>query len=223
MNLRILVFIIISIGFNNLLIGQNIELFGGVSTNKFYDREEQNPHYTSSYIAKTGFNTEMAIDSVDWDGLHVRFSVGFERYSSDVDVYSGGLGGADHIIAQIDKSILSFGFYPANFKILKIIDLNAGLKFSYLLSESYSGSFNTWTYGGGGYTVDLQEQFSSISNKVGFGITSRVAMDFKIATNLVISPQFGYYFGFASEIDDFATTARAQRYYYNIGIQKKIK
>ncbi|MBT8194857.1 MAG: outer membrane beta-barrel protein [Bacteroidia bacterium] len=186
----------------NFSQAQNIEVFGGVVMNQYYDNEDQNPRYSSDYSSRAGFNTEIAIDSLNWDSLHVRFSVGFERYSSDLEIANNGT--YEKVI--FNKSVLTFAVYPANFKFFDMIDFNAGLKYSLHLSDSYTGI----------------EKSEIKSTKMNLGISARLAFDFNISNELVFSPQLGYFFGFGSELDGLVKEARTNRYYINIGLQKKL-
>jgi len=204
------------------VFGQNIELFGGLNTNNFYDRENEG-HYQSSYNSGSGYSFGLAIDSIRADWMTLRLSLKFDKYSGNLTASDGGLGGGYTTTAEIDKSLISLGVFPLNFRIFKRIDLNIGFEISKQISESYKGISNGWLMGEPNWSYDLQERYNKYSNSINFGLSARLAYNLQINESITISPQYTFYFGLTKEFIEFPEATKSIRHFIGIGIKKRLK
>jgi hypothetical protein len=205
------------------LFGQKIELFGGQNRNIFFDSGQASGHFNSSYNSGLGFIAGIGVDSVKVDWMTMQFRLQFEKYSGELKASDGGLGGGNSTQALIDKSIITLGLFPLNFRILKSIDLNFGLEISRLLDEYFNGTTGGWMMGKPNWSENLQDKYSRFSSLTYFGIRSRISYDFLLTQSIFISPQFSYYHGLSREFDEFPQQTRSRRYSFGIGFKKEIK
>jgi len=202
---------------------QNIEIIGGLNKNNFFDFKKELGHYISSYNSDYGYTIQVGIENIKVDGLKLRFTLGYDRYSGELTVSDGGIGGGYTIDAKISKSVISLGVFPLNFKIIKHIDLNFGLELSGLIKENLSGTISGWVLGQPNWGYDLNENYNRLSSMAYFGLRGRIAYDFNISDKLAISPQYSYYLGLSDEFHEYAKATKSMRHYFCIGIQRKIK
>lgn len=205
------------------LFGQKIELFGGQNRNTFFDSGQTSGHFNSSYNSGLGFIAGIGLDSVKVDWMTMQFTLQFEKYSGELKASDGGLGGGNSTQASIDKSIITLGVFPLNFRILKSINLNFGLEISRLIDESFIGTTGGWMMGKPNWSENLQDKYSRYSSLTYFGIRSRISYDFLLTQSIFISPQFSYYHGLSREFDEFPQQTRSRRYSFGIGLKKEIE
>jgi hypothetical protein len=202
---------------------QKVEIIGGLNKNVFFDFQQNEGHFNSSYIPDYDYAIRIGIENIKVDWLTLRFTLGFDKYGGEVTASDGGLGGGYTTEAKIDKSDISLGVFPLNFKIINRIDLNFGFEFSGLISENYSGTSSGWIMGEPDWSYDLNDKYDRFSSKTYFGLRGRIAYDCNISDKLAISPQYSYYFGLSNEFDEFPESTNSMRHYFCIGIQGKIK
>ena len=202
---------------------QNIEINGGLNKNNFFDFQQNEGHFSSSYNSDYGYAIRIGIENIKVDWLTLRFTLGFDKYGGELTASDGGLGGGYTTDAKVDKSVISLGMFPLNLKIIDRIDLNFGFEFSGLISENFSGISSGWLMGEPDWSYDLNDKYERFSSKTYFGLRGRIAYDFNISDKLAISPQYSYYFGLSNEFDEFPEATKSMRHYFSIGIQRKIK
>ncbi len=202
---------------------QDIELIGGVNKNEFFDFQQNQGHYSSTYNSDYGYAIRVGIENLKVDWLTLRFTLGFDKYSSELTASDGGMGGGYTTNARIDKSVISLGVFPINIKIINCIDLNFGFEFSGLISENYSGTSSGWIMGEPDWSYDLNDKYERFSAKTYFGLCGRIAYDFNISDKFAFSPQYSYYFGLSNEFDEFPEATKSMRHYFSIGLQRKLK
>ena len=202
---------------------QDIELIGGINKNDFFDFQQNERHFSSSYNSDYGYAIRIGIENIKIDRLTLRFTLGFDKYGGELTASDGGLGGGYTTDAKIDKSIISLGVFPLNFKIIDRIDLNFGFEISGLISENFSGTSSGWLMGEPYWSYDLNDKYDRFSSNTYFGLRGRIAYDFNISDKLAISPQYSYYFGLSNEFDEFPEATKSMRHYFCIGLQRKIK
>lgn len=208
--------------FNTSLFAQNLEVIAGLNQNQFFDYNQDEGSYYSSYQSDHGFAVRIGIEDIKVDWMNLRFTMGFEQYGGEIDVSGGGQGGDYRTTAEIDKSVLSLGLFPLNFKIWERIDLNFGLEFSALLNESYQGRIRGNTLGGIPRTESMEERYDNYSNKTHWGLRGRLAYDFEINDRYSISPQYSYYLGLTDEFSEFPEDTKSMRHYFSLGFQWKM-
>jgi hypothetical protein len=205
------------------VFGQKVELFGGQNKNTFFNFAQASGHFNSSYDSGSGFFVGIGVDSVKVDWMTMRFALQFEKYSGKLEASDGGLGGGNSTHASIDKSIITLGLFPLNFRILKKIDLNFGFEISRLIDESFNGTISGWLMGQPNWSENLQDKYSRFSSLTNFGIKSRISYDFLLTHSIFISPQFSFYYGLSREFDEFPTETKSRRYSFGLGLKKEIK
>jgi hypothetical protein len=200
---------------------QSIEIIGGLNKNVFFDRGG-GARFNSSYTSELGFVGRIGLDiKLDW--LQTRFTLSFDKYSGKLTAHDGGQAGSYTTTADIDKSIISFGFFPINFKIIKRIDLNFGIEQSILIHERFNGTNSGYMIGGSTWDYNLEDRFDKYSSKGYFGLRGRLAYDFNLTDNLILSPQYSFYYGLSNEFIEFPEYTKSMRHYFCIGLEKKIK
>lgn len=215
---------IILISFSSLsLFSQNIEIIGGLNKNSFYDFNKNEGHFTSTYSSGFGYSARIAIENIKADWLTLRFTLSYEKYSGEIEASDGGLGGGFTTVAEIDKSIISLGIFPLNFKIKNKIDLNFGMEISRLINENFEGTNSGWIMEQPDWSYDLNNKYERFNSLTYFGLRGRVAYDFNLSNTFVISPQYSYYLGLSNEFDEFPKATKSMRHYFCIGIEKKLK
>lgn len=209
------------------LYSQNIESAGGLLINRFHDFNYDGGHYKSTYDNGLGYSFLIGIENFGLDDKNVkwirlRLTLSYDRYNGDIDVYSGGLGGGGSTRASIEKSTVSLGIFPLNFRIRNRVDLNFGFIISRLVSETFSGSRSGWMIGRPGYYFDLNDSYDSFSSIMYYGIKGRVAYDFGISDTFVISPQYSFYLGLSGEFTEFPYKTKSMRHFFGLGFEYRI-
>lgn len=202
---------------------QNIEVIGGLNKNIFFDLQQKEGHYSSSYNPDYGYAIRFGVEDIKVDWMTFRFTLGYDKYGGEFTVSDGGQGGGSTTEAVIDKSVISLSVFPLNFKIINRIDLNFGLEFSGLIRENFSGTRSGWILGEPDWSYGLKEKHERFSAKTYFGLSGRIAYDFNISDRLAISPQYSYYFGLSNEFDEFPEATKSMRHYFCVGIQRTLK
>lgn len=143
---------------NLALFSQNLELVGGINTNRFFDFREGEGHFNSTYNSQLGYSFRFAIQDVKIETLKWRFTLGYEKYGGEINVKDGGRGGGYTTQAKIGKSVISIGIFPLNFKIIDRIDINVGFEIAGLISENVNGTRSGWTIYNPSYSHDLNDE-----------------------------------------------------------------
>lgn len=202
---------------------QNLEVIGGLNKNHFFDFQQNEGHFSSSYYSNYGYTLRIGVDDIKVDWLTLRFTLSYDKYGGELKASDGGMGGGYTTNAKIDKSVISLGVFPVNFKIIDRIDLNFGFEIAGLINENYSGTSSGWIMGNPDWSYDLNEKYDRYSSKIYFGLSGRIAYDFNISDKLSISPQYSYYLGLSNEFDEFPEATKSMRHYFCIGLQRKLK
>ncbi|NEN24376.1 hypothetical protein G3O08_12760 [Cryomorpha ignava] len=217
------IFTIFLILFNLTLFSQNVELIGGMNKNKFFDYEKDEGHFNSAYDSQYGYSFQIAIENIRIDTVKWRFTLGYEQYGGSINVRDGGLGGGVTSKAEIDKSIISVGVFPLNFRIIDRIDINVGFEAGALISENIVGTSSGWSIGTNGFSYDLNDKNKRYNAKAYFGLRGRIAYDLNKSDKVAISPQYSNYFGLTKEFDEFPEFTKSMRHFFGLGVQRKIE
>ena len=205
------------------LFSQKIELFGGINKNKFFDFGGNSPHFASTYYSDYSLSAGFGIDSVKLDWLFLKFTMQYDNYKGKLNASGGGLGGSFNTRASVNKSILSLGIFPVNFKVFKRINFSLGVLFSRLINESFTGITESSVLNNPTSSSLLQDQYDRYSSKSYTGIQGSISYDIRISKSIWISPQYSYYFGLRKEFREFPSETKAMRQILSIGIKKKFK
>lgn len=204
------------------VFSQSIAIIGGMNRNSFFDFKQDEFHYSSSYSSDLGYTIRIGLEDIKVNWLKLRFTLSYDKYGGKIAISDWALGGGDETIAKIDKSIISLGIFPLNFKIVDRININLGFEMAGLISEDIEGTKEFWEMGQV-WSKDLNDIYDRYSARTYFGLRGRIAYDIRITDNLAISPQYSYYFGLSHEFDDSPELTRSMRHYFSIGLQRKIK
>lgn len=216
---------------NLLLLSQNFEIIGGLNRNTYYTAGKNVAYYSSSYESDLGYVMRVGVEDIHINWLKLKFTLSLENYQGELKVTAGGMAGECTTDAEVSKSILSLGFFPVNFKILKRLDFNLGIEYSRLLREDFNGTKSCWAIVDtrptelifASWDSDLNDEYEEYSAKTYFGLRGRIAYDINISKKLAISPQYSYYLGITHEFDEFPELAKSMRHYFCIGLQRKLK
>lgn len=203
--------------------GQKLEVYAGLNLNQFHDYNNNDGNFTASFDSGLGPVIGIGIDSVRVNLLKFRFTLQYEMYTGELTAYEGGHMYYHNTTAEIKKSMLSLDIFPLSFRIIKRIDLNFGVQLSLLLSESINGTDSGWSQQNGSYEYDLQDVYDRYSSMFSFGLTGRIAYDFKLPNSFYISPQYSFYYGLTNEFVDFPEETKSMRHYFCIGVEKRLK
>ncbi len=215
---KIFLLILIMVCVNNSFC-QKIELFGGANKNLFHDFNYSQGHFNSSYESDFGFTAGVALDSIKIDWQTVRLTLQFDKYGGKFFASDGGLSSGNSTSATIEKTVISLGAFPINFRIIKRIDLNFGLIISRLIDETCTGTISGWTTYQPNWSYNLQDKYNRYSSSIYFGLQGRIAYNFKISKSIRISPQYLYYFGLSKEFVEFPEVTKSMRHYICIGLK----
>lgn len=174
------------------LSAQRMELSAGVNFNTFYENGGNVGHYSSDYTSHTGYAIRLGVDEVMSRSWEFRFRLGYERYGGGLSAGDGGNGGGYYTKAEVDKSVLSFGFYPVNFKLDDNLDISIGIEGSRLLEETVDGTYTNWTLGQQDKVTDLQDKYDRYSAPYCVGLQGRVAYEFRLSDRMMLVPQLTY-------------------------------
>lgn len=218
-SLLTILFITISIA----LYGQKLETFTGLNLNTFRHNTRDYSTYYATYQSGLGPTLGIGIDSLRLGMLKFRFTLQYDMYGGELEASEGGHMYSQTTVAEINKSILSIGIFPVSIRIIKRIDLNFGVQLSLLLAESIKGTESGWSATNGSYEYDLQDIYDRYSSIFYFGLTGRIAYDFKLPNAYFISPQYSFYYGLTKEFTEFPEGTKSMRHYFCIGIEKRLK
>ncbi|MCD4795073.1 MAG: hypothetical protein K8R54_17715 [Bacteroidales bacterium] len=199
---------------------QDIEIFGGINKNYFFDFEKENPHFRSEYFSDYGYSLGLSISKLKFDSIPIRLSVIIDNYKGKLKITSGGLGYSQTTEAEVEKTTIGLLIYPLNLNILKNGQINLGALFTYKINFKSSGNFTSWSIGD---PYIYEEKLIKIKNNdFIFGINGRASYDLKIMNNWYISPQYKFYIGLTNEFKDLQTNVKSLRHIFEISIKKKI-
>jgi hypothetical protein len=213
------IFLIILFFQGTNLLSQNLEFYGGANQNTYYDKV--NDSYMKSYSKGYGIDAGIAVSNIRIVRLNFRFALSFDTYSGELYVYHHALGGGSKIFAKTRKSIIALGIYPANFRILNRINLNLGFEIARLVDEKFSGTYSSWTHYKPYSTVDLNERFDRLGLLTTFGLRGRIAYTLFPEENVMLTPQYGFYYGLSKEFE-YPKESKSVRHYIGLGIVFKL-
>lgn len=200
------------------LAAQRMEISGGVNFNTYYDNGGSGGHYSSEYTSHTGYAIRLGVDEVMSRSWEFRFTLGYERYGGGLSAGDGGNGGGYYTKAEVEKSLLSFGFYPVNFKLDDNLDISIGIEGSRLLNEAVEGTYTNWTFGGPDKVTDLQDKYDRYSAPYCVGLQGRIGYEFRLSDRMMLVPQLTYYYGLSPEFEQSPETAKSSRLFLGIGL-----
>lgn len=203
------------------LPGQNLSFFAGLNGTILHDYQSFEGHYNSSYQPGLGYSLGVGIDSIDWFWWNIPFNIKFERYGALLYASAGGLGGGYWVDGRVDKSILTLGIYPFNFRIKPNFKLSIGTEMSYLLAEQSQGKYGSWIGGQTPQAGALKEKYPRYSRQTYLGLGANLSYDWPISPSLVLAPYYTYYFGLSNEFREFPNITKAMRHTFGVALRKR--
>lgn len=206
------------------LSAQNVEMVGAVSSNKYYDLSKDDGHFITDYEHKAGFAISLSVEDTLFKSFHGKLVLTLDNYNGSIYTTNGGLGSSSTTAADVKKTVIGLDAYPANFKIGKIVWLNFGMSFNYLISTKLSGYHRSWY----GTTGGVETEFASLDtsandyvNKLTLGLTLRVAPEIMISKRVALLPQYLIRVGLSNEFRNVEANIKSLRQYLGIGIMRR--
>jgi len=217
------IFFLISINFS--AYSQSVELFSGMTLNKYYDTNATRINDTKTYSFGSGVFIGLGIDQIEVSDLKFGVTINYERFSGDLMAFTGGNGGGRSVNAEITKSNLSIGFYPFDKKVFELINIRVGILYSKLLKDDFSGYIKTTVQFNSLLSTyeDLNESYQNYGTSSNLGFSVGLYRDIPLANNVFLSPQYLFYLGLSNEVRDFPRAAKSMRHYFGLGIKKKLE
>lgn len=212
---------------NNLTLctyGQKLEVYTGALYNSFYGNSTNTAGYSADYKGKWGYSIGLAMDSIKVEWHTLRIGIQYDFYGGGMEASTGFHGGGDHINGQIQKGILSLSIYPINIrKLVPHMQFSVGLTGSFLLYETFSGDYSSWSFGQGSTSGTLEDKYDSYSSIATLGLQLLINYRIPITKELALVPQYSFYFGLTPELQELPEAMKSIRNYFLIGLQKNIK
>ncbi|WP_373549873.1 hypothetical protein [Haliscomenobacter sp.] len=203
------------------LPGQNLSFFAGLNGTVLHDYHSFEGHYRSDYQSGLGYSLGIGLDRIKWFWRNIPFNFKFERYGAQLSAGDGGLGGGYSVDARVDKSILTLGIYPLNFRIKQNFKLSIGTEMAYLLAEQLQGKYGSWIGGQTPRETTLVEKYPHYSRKTYLGLGANLSYDWSISPSLVVAPYYTYYFGLSNEFREFPNITKAMRHTVGLALRKR--
>lgn len=204
------------------LFAQSLELYGGVSRNRFYDFQKDEDYFSSDYTPGWGYTFGVAYEYTGLPKLTLRFVLNFESYNGETYTTNGGLGGYASTKASVKENCIGIDIYPINIKIIENLKINIGGAFKFLVSENISGDYN-WASGPSSGGGSLNEESEQISSSFNFGIITLISYRIKFSEGWYIVPQYQFYWGLTNEFINGQANTKSLRNYLLVGISKDLK
>jgi hypothetical protein len=201
---------------------QKVEVSAGINQNQYtqgfwYD---ENPYSYSEFNSGNGYGVYVAIDSLRYEFMVYRFTLGFEQYNGGFNITNGSKVGSANYLGEVTTSKIMLGIYPGNFRIHKL-DLNVGVVFGFLVGENTIGTSTTLFVNPPNSEPQELNTVPGGMQKTTADLKLRVAYDIYITENLAISPMLSASYGL---IRDFTTQpyVKSFRLFLGIGIERTL-
>jgi len=204
----------------SICCGQNLSFYAGVNGTVFHNAAPGSGHFYSNYQSGLGYTVGIHLDSLKSYWWNIPLSIQFERYGASLEAQDGGLGGTYGVDTRVDKSVLALRVLPLHFNFKRKLHVNFGLQFSLLLKEKIQGTYFYWLGGQVSQMGDAADQYPRYSRSTYAGAIGQVSYDLIRTKNLVLAPQYGYYFGFSSEFREFPKRTIGMRHFLGIQIRR---
>lgn len=221
---KLLIIFLIVIVFGHNLYAQSLEVTGGPVFNNLHRQSDAS--IDPDYSNKTGFSLGIGVDQVKIDWLTLRMTFEYIQYGGHVLEEYNGLAGGGTTTFDFQKSLVTLGLFPFNYRLIDRIDLNLGIAISRLVYDSFTGTNTSWysTMSGPVYTsYDLDERYNSLGSVWYFGILGRVAWDIPLTRSIILSPQYSFYWGLTDEFDQESYDSKSWRHFTGLGLQMELK
>jgi hypothetical protein len=219
---KILLYLFICLSAPNLM-GQSLEVSGGIIRNSFYDRQIKEEEYNidAKFNPGWGYSFGISVDDIKPEFMLLRFTLRLEKYGGKIYTFSMSPGGDSKTDAETEKYCLGLAFYPLYFHVLKNIHIGLGFQLSYLLGDKTTGyQYENWP--GHHSYVALDNHSIEINRRFNYGIISRLAYNIHLTGNWYIVPQYLFYMGANTEFKHMELKIRSLRHCLEIGMMYKM-
>lgn len=202
---------------------QKLEISAGGLKNHFHNGigGTDGGHIQTDYVSGNGGGVYLAIDSIRYEFMVYRFTLGFEQYQGGFWLRSGGQMSSIVNEGFVTKSKIMLGFYPGNFR-LKNWDINLGIEFGFLVHQENIGTTHSVTYDFQSIEVSETDISDDFNNNFSFDLKLRIAYDFYLQHNLAISPIFAINYGLASEFNTSNHSTKSVRFFLGFGVERTL-
>jgi hypothetical protein len=205
------------------LTSQNLEFFGGMNRNRYYDLEKEDPHRRSEYFPDYGYSLGICVSGIETNILPVKFSLVFDHFNGGFNIRTGGLGSSSSTEAEVKKSTLGLAFYPVNLTFWKHLQFSLGGLLSFRIAEKTSGEKHSWTMGSAPVTISLDDYPENIHRSIVFGLSGSLSYDIAIHEKWFVSPQLKMYLGLSKEFWHIEMGIHSFRPEFDIAVIRRIK
>jgi len=195
-----------------------LEITCSFGHNTLYNIEDnQSSNYTSGSAVCAEISVGFDVASLP-GGKFIIFS-GIENYKGSFSHSHNGKWQGNGTYGKMEKTNLSLGFFPLNFKILNKVELNIGFQYSVLLDGEAEGEQKSW------YSYNLWPDTTTSFDGADFiekefiGLKLRAKYPIKLSPTTVVSPTITSLIGITSEIKN-AGKPQSIRNYLGVGVSK---
>jgi hypothetical protein len=218
--------IIASLCSNTSLLGQTLELAGGVNYNSFFTVGHDDPLSTVGYKSRAGYRVLAGYTFPKRDKITLRITLGLENYSGAFKSTSSGHGGSSITDGIISKNVLSLGVFPVNVPVFGGLFLSIGLEGSVLLNEKVSG----WKYGisysdtsGASSLLSLQDIEDIYSTRTTIGARINLSYEVAFGSRSTFSPHYSFYIGTRNELAQFLISTYSMRHFFGLAYKRTFR
>lgn len=205
----------------NLSHAQKIEVSGGVHQKKIINKSliGDSKYSKSQFSPGNGFGLYVALDSLRYEFMVYRFTLGFEQYQVGFNNTFSELGDSYLENGDVVVSRLILGIYPGNFSIQKL-DINLGVELGFLVGEKTTGTSASWTVDQPSWEIkDLEDIYGGSANLTA-ALKLRLAYDIYVAKNLAISPIFSTSYVFVDGFKEYSM--RSFKMFVGVGVERTL-
>ena len=214
---RLLVIILFVV--NSSLYAQNIEVIPWFGRSYLFDFEEETPHFNSDYKTGLVYGGSIGVSDIKFSDMNLRLIFGFQRYSNELVVGSGGLGGHSTTELDVDKSVLTIGVYPFKRKLFDKFDFELGVEYSRLVREHYSGRDFGWL-ANEYWENQLDKDEKQYSAQKYWGLGMRIVYYHSLLERLNLLIQYSSVYGFSGEFVGLNTEVKSFKQAFGVGLSR---
>jgi|GEM_PF-2923396 len=204
------------------LFSQELEFTTSFGQNTFYKLKVPPNFESYSYASGNAIAANIRLKLISENFPTGEFLVfcSIEHYIGGFDHSINATGSGDRTIGTTDKTTLSIGLYPLNYKILKRLDIHIGIQMSFLLNEKNRGSYSVWTLNNlSGSNFSLEGEELNIRTIPALNI--KLSYPIKINDTISILPEYMGILGLVSELQQIGYP-RSMRNYLGVGLTVKL-
>jgi len=203
------------------LIGQTFEISTGITSNKFFEKENRLASFTGQYKAETGYHITLSHTGSLNETFKVISNISLVNYNSYVE-FNNLINSACSLNGVFNKHAVSIGFYPLSLSVLKRFDFSFGAEFSKHFNTHFKGnvfvpnpSFTTVFSKGGSYNTNYNDN----STVYYIGLSGMASYSQPIIKNMNIVVRYQYHRSLAKEFIDYPVDLYSVRNSFSLGVK----